>query len=159
MVCTVNSTDMKFATGRTLMASISPSTLIFTFCLTRELQIVVGTPTLWAQHQARNTRIISNVVTARGLYAHGAPRLPPKRGTILEDGNCSRRSSSAFPSPSWKRQAPSWDFANVNLCPCPILRLPNFPILGKHGALLAIGPIPAAALPCSARAWAHLCGR
>ena len=82
------------------MASISPSTLIFTFCLTRELQIVVGTPTLWAQHQARNTRIISNVVTARGLYAHGAPRLPPKRGTI---GCCFRRSSSAFPSPSWKR--------------------------------------------------------
>ena len=48
------------------MASISPSTLIFTFCLTMELQIVVGTPTPWAQRQARNTHIVSENKKIRG---------------------------------------------------------------------------------------------
>ena len=68
---------MKFATGRTLMAPISSSTLIFTFCLTRELQIVVGTlrnsvGTTSRSKEHPYTRIVSeNEETARGLYTQG----------------------------------------------------------------------------------------
>ena len=48
------------------MASISPSTLIFTFCLTRELQFVVGTPTL-GQILIGGKAVLSAYVLASGL--------------------------------------------------------------------------------------------
>ena len=81
------------------MASISPSTLIFTFCLTRELQICRGHPNSVGTASSKEHPNAYYLKPARGLYAH-APRQPPKRGTI---GCCFRRSSSAFPPPSWNR--------------------------------------------------------
>ena len=149
--CTVNSTVMKFATGRTPMASISPSTLISTFRSARELQIARG-----PQRQTRNTQnpylneqplpplrearqAPSEDFTAgrttccysrRSASAFPPPsegRQAPSEDFTAGRTTCcdSRPSASAFPPPSEERQAPSGDSADTYLCPCPILCLPD----------------------------------
>ena len=136
------------------MAPISPSTLVFAFCLTRELQIVVGTPTPWAQHQARNTRIIvENEETARPLCAGGSGG---DLHLLLFSVTFVRAS---FPNPVEKVvPQPCGEWTSVFVLALSFVSQ-TFPSWESMKLCL---PLDQPQLPhetCSARARAHLCAR